>query len=149
MAKKLPYFPFYVGDWLKDPELRLCSIFARGLLVDLLCLAWEAKHRGRLSFADITKPWSDVQIVNSIAGSTESEKLAALEELLSNGVLKRDVNGVVFSSWQIRHEELSIIRAENGSKGGSKTQATAKAKRKAKPKQNTENENDIEVSVPY
>ena len=144
---KLPYFPFYVGDWMKDPELRLCSIFARGLLVDLLCLMWEAKHRGRLSRADGSSPWTDSEIVGAISGSTEAEKLIGLSELEANGVLKRDDKGVLFSSRMVRDEEIKIKRAVAGSKGGSKTSSKRAANQVAnvvaKSQQNTEYENEV------
>lgn len=34
---KLPYFPFYPGDWLKDTELSMCSPASRGIWIDALC----------------------------------------------------------------------------------------------------------------
>lgn len=128
---KLPSFQFYPGDWLKDTELRLCSIFARGLLVDLLCLMFEAKHRGTLSKPDGVTPLSDFQVVDAVNGSSREEKLAALRELIDNGVLKRNSLGIIYSSRLIRDESLRALRKAAGSKGGSKTQANAKAKRRA------------------
>lgn len=126
MAKQ-PAFQFYPGDWLKDAELRLCSHFARGLLVDLLCVMFEAKHRGRFVCVDGVTPWTDLQIVDSSAGGSRDEKLAALDELLRHGVLKRDTKGVVYSSRMLRDEEIRLERTEAGSKGGSKTQANRQA----------------------
>lgn len=129
---KLPSFQFYPGDWLKDTELRLCSIFARGLLVDLLCLMFEAKHRGTLSKPDGVTPLSDFQIVDAINGGSRDEKLSALQELIDNGVLKRNSQGIIYSSRLIRDESLRVLRKSVGSKGGSKTQANARASREAK-----------------
>lgn len=34
---KLPAFQFYSGDWLKDPELAMCSPATRGIWIDALC----------------------------------------------------------------------------------------------------------------
>lgn len=144
MAKKQPAFMFYPGDWMKDPELRVCSHFARGLLVDLLCAMWEAKVRGRLCCADGVTPWTDQQVVGLSCGGSEHEKLAALGELVRHGVLKRDDNGVLYSSRIVRDAEISAVRAESGSKGGSKTQAKLQANCQANVEQKTEDENEDE-----
>lgn len=130
MAKQ-PSFQFYPGDWMKDPELRVCSHFARGLLVDLLCAMFEAKHRGRLAMADNQTPWTDEQIVGLSSGSTPHMKLEALRELETAGVLKRDEHGVLFSARMVRDEEIRQARVESGSKGGSKTQAKCQANHEA------------------
>jgi hypothetical protein len=124
---KLPSFQFYPGDWMKDPELRLCSIFARGLLVDLLCIMFEAKHRGQLVLADGVTPWTDLQIVDAVTGGDRHEKLSALEELLCNGVLKRDEQGIVYSKRLLADELIRQERSKAGSKGGSKAQANRQA----------------------
>lgn len=129
---KLPAFLFYPGDWSKDTNLKMCSIFARGLLVDLLCLMFEAKHRGRLCLPCGITPLSDVQIVDAISGSTREEKLIGLKELEKNEVLKRDSLGILHSSRLVRDEEIREERRKSGSKGGSKTQANLAANEAAK-----------------
>jgi hypothetical protein len=45
---KLPSFQFYPGDWLKDPQLRMASMSTKGIWIDSLCAAFEAKERGAL-----------------------------------------------------------------------------------------------------
>lgn len=45
---KLPYIPFFTGDWLKDPELSLCSPATRGVWIDLLCAMHECDRSGEL-----------------------------------------------------------------------------------------------------
>jgi hypothetical protein len=49
---KIPSFPFYIGDWMKDPALRSVSRKARGLWIDMLCLMWECPRRGMLAKPD-------------------------------------------------------------------------------------------------
>jgi hypothetical protein len=124
MAKS-PGFWFFTGDWMKDPELRFCSLFARGLLVDLLCILFEAKEQGYASNPDGT-PRTDEQIADAVSGGSREEKLSALAELERSGVLSRDFRGVLFSRRIARLSELSESRKQNGSKGGSKTQAKLK-----------------------
>jgi hypothetical protein len=137
MAKS-PGFWFFTGDWMKDPELRFCSLFARGLLVDLLCILFEAKEQGYASNPDGT-PRTDEQIADAVAGGSREEKLSALAELERSGVLSRDFRGVLFSRRIARLSELSASRKQNGSKGGSKTQA--------KLKQTEEQKAGVSVSV--
>ena len=134
MAKS-PGFWFFTGDWMKDPELRFCSLFARGLLVDLLCILFEAKEQGYASNPDGT-PRTDDQIADAVAGGSRDEKLAALAELERSGVLSRDSRGVLFSRRIARLAELSKERSKNGSKGGSKTQAKPKQNEQQTAKQN-------------
>jgi hypothetical protein len=132
---KSPGFWFFTGDWLKDSELRFCSIFARGLLVDLLCILFEAKEQGYASKPDGT-PRSDEEIVSAVSGGSVQEKLAALAELEKSGVLSRDSRGVLFSRRLSRLSDVSKTRSKAGSKGGSKTQAKAKQNGKQNDKQN-------------
>lgn len=135
MAKS-PGFWFFTGDWMKDPELRFCSLFARGLLVDLLCILFEAKEQGYASNPDGSAR-SDEQIVDAISGGDRDQKLFALAELEKSGVLSRDSRGVLFSRRLARLAELSESRKQNGSKGGSKRQAKPKQTDEQTPKQNT------------
>jgi hypothetical protein len=138
MAKKSPGFWFFTGDWMKDPELRFCSLFARGLLVDLLCILFEANEQGFASNPD-GSPRTDEQIVDAISGGDRGEKLAALAELEKSGVLSRDSRGVLFSRRLARLAEVSATRKQNGSKGGSKRQANLK--------QNDKQNTGVSVSV--
>lgn len=139
---KAPGFWFFTGDWMKDPELRFCSLFARGLLVDLLCILFEANEQGYASNPDGT-PRADEQIADAVAGGSREEKLAALAELERSGVLSRDNRGVLFSRRIARLAELSQARKQNGSKGGSKRQAKLKQTDEQTTKQNT----GVSVSV--
>jgi hypothetical protein len=131
---KSPGFWFFTGDWLKDPELRFCSIFARGLLVDLLCYMFEAKEQGYLVWAS-GLPRTNEEIANAIAGGDLAEKVAAIQELEQKGVLSRDHRGALYSRRLVRLAEISESRKQSGSKGGSKKVANEKANRIANGKQ--------------
>jgi len=132
--KKSPGFWFFTGDWLKDPELRFCSIFARGLLIDLLCYMFEAKEQGYMTWSDGT-PRTDLEIVDAIVGGTTEEKLSALKELERKGVLSRDSRNALYSRRMSKLKELSEIRKNSGSKGGSKSAAKKKQKQQQTSKQ--------------
>ena len=144
--KKSPGFWFYTGDWLKDPELRFCSIFARGLLVDLLCYMFEAKEQGYMTWAD-GSPRSDREIVDAISGGSTEEKLAALEELVKKGVLSRDLRGALYSRRLSKLKDLSEIRRKSGSKGGSKKVANILANQLASNKQNAKQKGGVTDTV--
>jgi len=49
MSKKLPAFMLYTGDWLKDPQLSICSPATRGIWIDLICSMWENDRCGKVS----------------------------------------------------------------------------------------------------
>ena len=47
-ARKLPWMKFYPADWRADPALRMCSLAARGLWMEMLSIMHEADPRGSL-----------------------------------------------------------------------------------------------------
>lgn len=148
MTGKSPGFWFFTGDWMKDTELRFCSIFARGLLVDLLCIMFEAKDCGYLSKPD-GAPRSDREIVDAISGGTVEDKLSALSELEASGVLSRDSRNVLYSRRLSRLKDVSEARRKAGSKGGSKRKAKLKqnsSKQEANPQANEKQNRGVTVS---
>lgn len=115
MAKRVGFW-FFTGDWMKDPELRFCSLFARGLLIDLLCMMFEGARQGELSRPDGT-PRSDTEIVDAVSGGSRQDKINALRELEASGALKRNKEtGVLYSSRMLEIAKLSAKNKANGSK---------------------------------
>ena len=55
---KMPFIKFYVRDWMGDPQLRMCSIAARGLWFEMICLMHGAKRCGFLE-TQAGKPLTD------------------------------------------------------------------------------------------
>lgn len=45
---KRPSLQFYPADWLKDPDLQMCSMNTIGIWINLLCRMWESKEEGIL-----------------------------------------------------------------------------------------------------
>lgn len=43
---KLPAWQLYTGDWLKDPNLSMCSPSTRGIWIDILCAMHENNRSG-------------------------------------------------------------------------------------------------------
>ncbi len=109
-----PWFKFYAPDWRADPALRMCSLAARGLWMEMLCLMHEAAPRGSLLVNGA--PVTDRQLA-ALAGSTPREVTACLSELEEAGVFSRD-SGVIFSRRMRRDTEKAERDKANGKGGG-------------------------------
>jgi DNA-binding Lrp family transcriptional regulator len=113
---KRPAFQFYPGDWMKDPALRACSLPARGLWVDMICLMVESPKRGFLVLSN------GASITNKqlarMTGCTEPACGTLVTELEGNGVFSRDEQGTIYSRRIVRDEEIRSKRAEGGKLGG-------------------------------
>ncbi len=125
---KLPSFQFYPGDWLKDPNLRACSLAARGAWVDILCLMHESEQRGVLRVN--SRAISVKKLSKSIACCTPK----LIQELVENGVVKvarRD--GALYSKRLIKEELRRRHKAQSGRKGGKQTPSKPEANTQANP----------------
>jgi hypothetical protein len=110
-----PWMKFYPADWRSDPKLRLCSMAARGLWIELLCIMHEAEPRGFL--VSNGSQLSDKQLA-ALVGTTTRELNALLNELEAAGVFSRDENGTIYSRRVVRDAEKQVRDKENGRKGG-------------------------------
>jgi len=113
---KRPSFQFYPGDWRRDPALSICSLAARGLWIDLMCLAHESAEYGVLSING--NPMTDQQIAR-VVGESVATVAKLSHELESCGVFSRTEKGAIFSRRMVRDEQLRSIRAAGG-EGGKK-----------------------------
>jgi hypothetical protein len=125
MSEKQPYFPFYVGDWSKDADLRRCSKAAKGVWIDMLCLMHECQERGVFSTGGV--PWSDEDIAAAVGGDI-AENLKCLRELIDKGVARRNQSGAVFSLRVVRDEEKRQKCSEAGKKGGGNPEFKGRSK---------------------
>lgn len=134
MAREnLPHIAFYVGDWRKDMAVQSLSYHHRGIWFELLMLMHCSEDRGRLVLAG--KPMPNVNLAR-LLGLSEREATDAILVLLDAGVASRDESGALYSRRMVRENEIAAVRKQNGSKGGSKTQAN----REQKP--DTDNEDE-------
>lgn len=120
---KRPAFQFYPADWRKDTALQFCSLAARGLWVEMMCIAHECDPYGYLMVNG--KPMTAAQI-GRMSGIGEKECNKLLAELFDAGVPSRTDEGAIFSRRMVRDEEVREKRAaggktgaEHGKKGGS------------------------------
>jgi len=125
---KSPWFKFFPGDWRQCPELRLCSLEARGLWMEILCLCAQSPSVGRLVIRD--RAPSEEQIA-ALVGRPVAEVARGLHELRDYGVFD-EINGVITSRKMVRDARISQMRSELGSEGGrASVQAKAQAKAQA------------------
>lgn len=110
-----PWLKFYPSDWRADPALRMCSIGARGLWMEMLCVMHEAEPRGSLLING--RPLSHRQVA-SLAGGAIDEVEGYLQELEDAGVYSRADNGTIFSRRMQRDAEKEASDKANGGKGG-------------------------------
>lgn len=110
-----PSFQFYPADWRKDPALSSCSLAARGLWIELVCIAHEAEKYGHLSING--KPMSVAQI-SRMVGESPSTVAKLLSELESAGVFSRTEEGSIYSRRMVQDEHIREIRANAGRFGG-------------------------------
>ncbi len=112
---KYPAFQFYPADWRKDPALQGCSLAARGLWIQMLCIMHENTPYGYLVVNG--KPMTIAQLARNVGGREKMvEKL--FNELKKAGVFSCDAQGCVFSRRMVRDEHIRNKRAEGGKLGG-------------------------------
>jgi hypothetical protein len=114
MAKQ-PWMKFYPTDWRADPALRMCSLMARGLWMEMLALMHQTAARGDLL---INGRAPTPQQLATLVGADAETVETALAELESAGVFSRRKNGVIYSRRMERDEIKSSKMRANGKKGG-------------------------------
>lgn len=111
-----PWLKFYPSDWRADPALRMCSIAARGLWMEMLCIMHEATPRGSLRING--RAVTDKQIA-TLAGIHDAASL--LVEMEEAGVFSREEDGTIYSRRMMRDEEKAAQDKANGKQGGNPT----------------------------
>jgi hypothetical protein len=114
-AKRDPWMKFYPSDWRADPAVHSCSMSARGLWVEMLCLMHEATPRGSLLING--QQVSGKQLAG-LCGAGLNEIVRLLGELAGAGVFSRDSNGTIYSRRMRRDDEKAARDKENGKAGG-------------------------------
>lgn len=85
---------FFWSDWRSDPGLRACSYAARGLWMDMLCIAAEADPKGYVLIAGRA---CDARAIARVTGGQVEEVEVLVAELEEHGVFSRDGAGIIFS----------------------------------------------------
>ena len=109
---------FYWSDWLSEPALRLCSYAARGLWMDMLCIA--ATH-DPIGYVAVAGRGLDETSIARMTGGQESEVSALLGELERNGVFSRDRQRRIYSRRMVSDARKVAEAKKNGKLGGNPT----------------------------
>ena len=132
----LPAMPFYVGDWLKAPDIQCLSYDLKGLWFEMLCYMWESKERGVLLYS-----FEELSRLLRLPEDLLKQKLKQIE---SKGIYSVRYNdGAIYCRRMVRDQEIREIRTIAGQKGGRRSFASrfAQANNQAK----CVNENVIEI----
>jgi len=119
-----PWMKFYPRDWRGDQALRVVSLAARGLWIDMITIMYEATPYGHLIIGD--QPVGDADLAR-LAGTSVEEVQALLVELLAARVARRTRGGVIYSKRMIADDK----RAKDGRKA--KLEALEKARENPRP----------------
>lgn len=148
-----PYLPLYVGDWLSNNKLKLCSAKAHGIMINIMLLMHKEETYGKILLKQKFKQ-SDSKCFNFASMFAKLlpfdllDLQEGLQELLDEKALVIDGDYLVCNR-MVKDAELSQKRANSGKKGGeSSTISRLKPFRKfaqAKIQANAENETVIEI----
>lgn len=96
-------------------DLRTCSLAARGLWIEMLCVMSEAEPRGYLLRRGRPVGMKELSV---FAGTTVEIVERLVKELDQAGVFSRTPEGTIFSRRMVRDEENAARSRANGAKGG-------------------------------
>jgi hypothetical protein len=108
-------FEFFPSDWMTDTGIRMCSLEARGLWIDLICLMQLSDKKGYLIIGN--------QILNEenlrkIFGISKKKIQLLMTELLKYNLIKVDTDGAYFCKRIVQDEHIRFVRSAAGSLGG-------------------------------
>ena len=108
---------FYWSNWLGDAKLRMCSIAARGLWIDMLAVAAQNDPVGY-----IEAPGGDlIKLMSRVAGISKPEAEIYFDELADAGVIQVDEFGRIFDPRMIRDNDNLQKAIASGQRGGRKS----------------------------
>lgn len=110
-----PWLKWYPGDWRADPRLRMCSLSARGLWIELIGIAHEADPYGHVVVAGLSPTLPQIA---ALVGAPVRDVQRALAELKAQGVCSVDDAGRIFSRRMVRDRQRVEQDRENGRRGG-------------------------------
>ena len=112
---KKPYSKFFWSDWRNEMTLKLCSLAARGLWMEMMAIMGLSEKIGYLQIGG--KVITEEQLA-VLLGCTMDEIRNCLNELEGHGVFSRDENGVPYSRRMAREAKSYLEAKEYGTMGG-------------------------------
>lgn len=113
---KLPYIKFYCRDWQANSELQSCSIAARGVWIEFMCIMSQSERFGYLERNG--KPIDNETLARLIRVDNPTLN-PIIDELERAGVFSRcETTGAIYSRRMVKDFEDAGRFAEYGKKGG-------------------------------
>ncbi len=143
MPKKddLPYMPFYIGDWKKDPGIQALTHEQKWIWFDMCCLMWESKERGYLTINK--KPMTNGQLCNALSLDLDKLKFCLTYFKDMDLFSIRESDKAIYSRKMIKMQDIRIKRKNAGSLGGNPSLLNEGVNQKDNQNTESENENDI------
>jgi len=138
----LPAMPFYVGDWLKAPEIRILPLESRAVWFEMLCIMWQCEPRGYLAINNIAITPQELAFM--IGGGTSPEEMHIYLKILEEKkIFSRNKNGIIFSRFMVKLDDISSKRKASGKLGGKQKGSKKEANTLANTEDEYESENEI------
>lgn len=134
-----PWMKFFPADWQSDHLLRSCSISARGLWIELLCIMQKADPIGHLL---VNGKAPTPKLLGTLCGVSEREIKGLLGELEAAGVFDM-ADGVIVSRRMVRDAEKAARDKANGRMGGN-----PRVKAGVNPPDNPEDKGEDKAHIP-
>ncbi len=113
---KLPYMPFFIGDWFKCPEVRALPLDTRMVWFEMMCIMWECEERGILTMNRKPIPPDNLSRILGITPQHLSAHLQILWEF--NLYSTRDFDGAIYCRRIVEEEIERRKHQKAGKKGG-------------------------------
>lgn len=108
-----PWMKFYPSDWRSDTALQTCSLAARGLWMEMLCIMHEAAGELVINGRAVT-----AKQLASLCGVHLTVVKTALKQLQNAQIFSINEDGLIYSRRIKRDIEKAAQDVENGRKGG-------------------------------
>jgi hypothetical protein len=109
---------FYWADWRSEPSIRMVSLAARGLWIEMLSLMAEASPRGYLL---VKGKQPTIEQIASMVGAPVKQVKSLIAELEGAGTFDKLDDGTIISRRMVRDQ----ARADAGRGGRQETGQTA------------------------
>jgi hypothetical protein len=106
---------WFWDDWFASADIKLCTLAAQGLWINLLGLCSRSKPKGTLSINGKQIGSKEIAI---FIGRSESEIIPLMAELEGYGVYSKLSDGTIINRRMYRQSEIRQKRAEAGRIGG-------------------------------
>ena len=126
-----PALQFYPHDWMTDVALKLCTLSARGLWIEMLCIMFDSPKRGCLLQANGKQVGSkELAVLVGVSEADAKQNLSTLEEA---GVFSRLGDGTIYSRRMWSKWKQTQSKRKAGRLGGLEAKPKQKSSSRARP----------------